>query len=363
MSSAPRWATRCTSCSTSFRVTEEQLQVSEGFVRCGRCDAVFNARGSLFDLDAPVAPAPSPAPAAAGRSLPTSAHDEALRTPAMARDVAHANEHLDEQADGLAQGHKSDVASPVSDNDTRDEPKWDEADAVATDVPEPAWASTLADASPIEESGDPNARLRDLLGVAPSSSAESPVAANSPASRSAAPPSQWASLETPAPRRQGAGRQTKWFQGLGLAAAASLAFALPAQWAWIEREQLRARHAPLDAWLQQHLPGLASTGWQHLEGLSVASSRLQATPQGQAYRLELVVSNRAPHRLAMPALDLSLNDAKGQLLLRRTLSPEQLAASAQAPLAPGEQRKLQTVFTVQGDGPRVSGYELGLFHP
>jgi predicted Zn finger-like uncharacterized protein len=361
VSSEPRWATRCTSCGTSFRVTEEQLQVSEGFVRCGRCDAVFNARGSLFDLDGPVASAPSPTPASSGVSLPTAEHDEALPIPAMARDVAPADEH----ADGYVHIPSSDVASPLSEDDTRDEPKWDEPEAVADDAPEPAWASTLADASPLNASSDPNARLRDLLGVAQNeTSTESQGAAkSSPFLPPPSPPSQWSSLETPAPRSKGAGRRTSWTQGLVIAAAASLAFALPAQWAWIEREQLRARYAPLDAWLQQHLPGLASTGWQHLEGLTVASSTLQATPQGQAYRLELVVSNRAPHRLAMPALDLSLNDAKGQLLLRRTLSPEQLAASAQAPLAPGEQRKLQTVFTVLGDGPRVSGYELGLFHP
>ena len=43
-------ATRCTSCATSFRVVQDQLKVSEGWVRCGRCDAVFNALEGLFDL-------------------------------------------------------------------------------------------------------------------------------------------------------------------------------------------------------------------------------------------------------------------------------------------------------------------------
>jgi predicted Zn finger-like uncharacterized protein len=36
-------ATRCTDCNTVFRVVQDQLKVSEGWVRCGRCDAVFNA--------------------------------------------------------------------------------------------------------------------------------------------------------------------------------------------------------------------------------------------------------------------------------------------------------------------------------
>ena len=44
-------ATRCTACGTIFRVVQDQLKVSEGWVRCGRCQAVFNAEESLFDLE------------------------------------------------------------------------------------------------------------------------------------------------------------------------------------------------------------------------------------------------------------------------------------------------------------------------
>src|SRR4029079_15484623 len=48
-------ATRCIACGTIFRVVQDQLKVSEGWVRCGRCDEVFNALDGLFDLgrDAP----------------------------------------------------------------------------------------------------------------------------------------------------------------------------------------------------------------------------------------------------------------------------------------------------------------------
>ena len=42
-------ATRCTSCGTVFRVVQDQLKVSEGWVRCGRCNEVFNALEGLFD--------------------------------------------------------------------------------------------------------------------------------------------------------------------------------------------------------------------------------------------------------------------------------------------------------------------------
>jgi predicted Zn finger-like uncharacterized protein len=44
-------ATRCDACGTIFRVVQDQLKVSDGWVRCGRCQTVFNALRGLFDLD------------------------------------------------------------------------------------------------------------------------------------------------------------------------------------------------------------------------------------------------------------------------------------------------------------------------
>ncbi len=62
-------ATRCTTCGTIFRVVQDQLRVSEGWVRCGRCAEVFDAREQLFDLERdspppwpPVSPSAEPAP-------------------------------------------------------------------------------------------------------------------------------------------------------------------------------------------------------------------------------------------------------------------------------------------------------------
>src|SRR6478735_6922234 len=49
-------ATRCTACHTTFRVVQDQLKVSEGWVRCGRCNEVFNAIEGLFDLERDMPP-------------------------------------------------------------------------------------------------------------------------------------------------------------------------------------------------------------------------------------------------------------------------------------------------------------------
>lgn len=44
-------ATACPSCGTVFRVVQDQLKVSDGWVRCGHCQKIFNAVEHLFDLD------------------------------------------------------------------------------------------------------------------------------------------------------------------------------------------------------------------------------------------------------------------------------------------------------------------------
>ena len=51
-------AARCPACNTAFRVVPDQLRVSEGWVRCGRCGEVFNANQTLIDLDTGVSAEP-----------------------------------------------------------------------------------------------------------------------------------------------------------------------------------------------------------------------------------------------------------------------------------------------------------------
>ncbi|MBI5436594.1 MAG: zinc-ribbon domain-containing protein [Nitrosomonadales bacterium] len=55
-------STQCPQCHTRFKVSQEQLDAHQGMVRCGRCQAVFNAAEHLQDdqpspqLDLPIAP-------------------------------------------------------------------------------------------------------------------------------------------------------------------------------------------------------------------------------------------------------------------------------------------------------------------
>ena len=136
-------ATRCSACGTVFRVVPDQLRVSEGWVRCGRCSQVFNALEGLVDLDTglpkpaagslahtgaeapaeadfefahPAARPGSPPLPPAATAAPTSRSSEApsprtvrARTPAWAAPVAGS-------AAAGGGSHASDLAAAASDN-------------------------------------------------------------------------------------------------------------------------------------------------------------------------------------------------------------------------------------------------------
>lgn len=64
--------TRCPACSTTFRLTPEQVKARHGQVRCGRCQHVFDAIEFMVEGAAAAAPAvATPAPAAPQELLPT----------------------------------------------------------------------------------------------------------------------------------------------------------------------------------------------------------------------------------------------------------------------------------------------------
>ena len=52
--------TQCPQCGTRFRVVPDQLKISNGWVRCGKCAEVFNAQGALETAAALKAGQPAP---------------------------------------------------------------------------------------------------------------------------------------------------------------------------------------------------------------------------------------------------------------------------------------------------------------
>ncbi|MDQ0015819.1 putative Zn finger-like uncharacterized protein [Variovorax boronicumulans] len=91
--------TRCPACTTTFKVVRDQLRISDGWVRCGRCSHVFDATLDLHESSdgAPAGAPPAPSPAAAySPSLvePSSGH-QADAPPAAAQAPSQASEDAD----------------------------------------------------------------------------------------------------------------------------------------------------------------------------------------------------------------------------------------------------------------------------
>lgn len=104
-------ATTCPNCSTCFRVVQDQLRVSEGWVRCGNCQQVFNALESLFDLDAPHEPVgltqpPSPA---------VDPHQGHWQTETSARWMRRIEQSGSGYTEQSAPSHPSEREEPLSD--------------------------------------------------------------------------------------------------------------------------------------------------------------------------------------------------------------------------------------------------------
>lgn len=134
--------TRCPACGTTFKVVRDQLRISEGWVRCGRCSEVFDATLDLHETEAAVAPkmpapldeaaasAPAQAPAPAPALL---AQEEAeLPEEALGQHVEEADFLDDEQA----QEHETEpppARPPVADAPRSEGPTKPEAPVQKSD--------------------------------------------------------------------------------------------------------------------------------------------------------------------------------------------------------------------------------------
>lgn len=379
-------ATRCPSCGTVFRVVQDQLRVSEGWVRCGRCNGVFNAAEVLFDIDsgapmgvdlglpgAPAAapPAPLPAPSSALSSAPSPAPPANL-PPARSPASAPAWSPPSGPADwvGGRQEPRFDSGPDWSNAPEVDEPllrapsrhQDDLADALANEititdhVPAPGLGAPATAAPAVLPA--PLAAQAAGLDDAPARQIDAAIAGSAAAAASAvqAVPSFLRTAERHALWRRPAMRLVAAIGVVALAASLLLQAAL------LWRDTLAARWpgtAPALTALCR-LAGCSVQPLRRIDALSVHSSGLNRLEGSTLYRLQLVLQNRADTAVMMPALDLSLTDPQGKLVSRRVLQVAELGAP-QAVLQPGEELPIKALVST-GDR-RVDGYTLELFYP
>lgn len=201
-------------------------------------------------------------------------------------------------------------------------------------------------------------------GDAPTASAAKPV----PASAPSAPATQVLSFlrdNTPSATALDAWLRRPRVQ-LGLKVALGvLALALGLQWLLYARDRLAAN----DPSWQPVLNGLCApfgcevAPLRELQALRIESTVLQRRVPDQ-FVFELVLKNTAPRALATPAVELSLTDASGQLLVRRVLLPSDWQPPAAPALPAGAESPLQVAWILPpATAQAMSNYRALLFYP
>jgi predicted Zn finger-like uncharacterized protein len=342
-------ATRCNSCGTTFRVSEEQLRVSEGWVRCGRCEAVFNAAEQLIDIDAAAGSSPW---AAAQRESPRQYHE----APEDNHSPTHWHRDPVDQDDRLPTDEES--ASPVDHErasgseaafDRRREPQLsahEEDDVHWTPRPSPLRAAEHE--SPPEESQRSSKPATPNHRRSAHEESEAEHAADTHFMRRAQSRARW--------------KQPAVVQGLALITAV-LSLMLAMQWAHQDRDMLAARwpqaKGAIEAWCV--LAGCELQAPQRIEDVIIDSASLtQIGRNSNAVKLTVNLRNKGQFLLATPSVDLRLTDTQGKLVLRRSLSPEDFQ-EANLSLEAGKELALQMVFQVKDLA--YSGYHVEVFYP
>jgi predicted Zn finger-like uncharacterized protein len=335
-------ATRCTSCGTVFRVVQDQLKVSEGWVRCGRCEQVFNALEGLFDLERDTPPGGVAAHfeevSAVRRGDDPNDHLSARQVEGDHEDDQPKDPHLVERIDAHLFGKRraESATTPSANVSKRDRHEFSDA----------RFDTNLfiddEEEQPLEPgTGGPGAE----------------------ASESAAPPkTDHGALEF---LRQ-AQRRARWEQPRVRRALAAgfvlLGLLLTLQTAHHFRDAVAARWPgtrPLVAsWCD--LAGCSIGTPKRIDDIVVDSTALGRLGNDDAFRLSVTLRNRGELAIALPSIELSLTDASGQLLARRVLAPRDFQVSVAA-LAPGADIALQAPLSAGSS--RVSGFTVEVFYP
>ncbi len=330
-----------------FRVVQDQLRVSEGWVRCGRCAEVFNAVEHLVDVEAETR----------AREASRSTHRERV-----IQDLVRISGQMPLADDGSApSGHEPSV--PLKgDDDGADAAEVEISAAESTTASTPvAWEpSRDTPEEPTERSTEPTVDESNAQVEAAATPTAVAEAAPSPAPEPPAP-----TTAVPVFVRQ-AERAARWRQpgvrnGLA-AAAAGAALLLVAQLTFEYRDLAAARWPGLRPALER---ACAARGCEVgpprvIEALAVESSGLVRDEDAADYRLSVVVRNRSTFDLALPALDLTLTDSRGGVIARRVLRVADFGAAPRS-VAGGGELTLQAALAA-GER-RVSGYTIELFYP
>jgi predicted Zn finger-like uncharacterized protein len=390
-------ATRCTACGTIFRVVQDQLKVSEGWVRCGRCQQVFSALEGLFDLEREAPPQRPPPPAMSATEVAARGLGEFVASqlpkppaeepvPATREDDAIESRFLAPRSEPAADEGDPDFVDARFPSELPLDSVIDEPVEPPAEVSPPITAATPPEPPPRrpllqrwrERRDAREAAATSLLDLPPASTVVAEGSDAAAAEAEDAPPDDvLVAAATASPATPGFVRQAedaaRWqrprVRASLVVAALLLSGLLAAQLGLQFRDTLAARQPGLQPALEAlcDLAGCQIGPPRQLAALTVESSGLTRSEFDGAYRLSVVLLNRSAVAVAPPSVELSLTDPSGALIARRALAPSDfhLAVSDTAvgaePLAAGRETAWQARLGT--GGVRVSGYTVELFYP
>jgi predicted Zn finger-like uncharacterized protein len=345
-------AARCPHCRALFRVIADQLKLRGGLVRCGECRHVFDAIGSLSYVDdrslprdeneAPIGGAALTGPAAARRgAAPAAPSRPAARAgtgaarpqPGRARQAVAADVIRDELA----------VPTLIGSPEPNGPGARDDGGAVTARI-EPQLASQRAPAeyAALLDAGDGAVAAEELEAAEPEAPSFLPT--------------------------EDEARRQRLTQILGGACVPLALFAFV-------QFGLALRSDALEAWPTLrplltracHWYGCSVAWPQHAELLTIVGSELAAIPGTDVIELNAAIRSRAPFVMALPAIEVTLNDTQNRTIARKVFLPVDYLASAGEPssrlddgLAPGSDLSVRLVFEARGLS--ASGFVLYPFY-
>lgn len=323
--------TRCPACQTMFKVVPDQLRISEGWVRCGKCEEIFDAAAHMQD-------AVQPQGGAAEAPGPETAPFEGTLAAAIASDARRADSKTGKKA-------KAAVEPPTQP------------------------ASTDVDLLLHEPAGDTVLEPVSGPGSLPDASAYGAADRAEPVFEVEAQPVPHASAPAELSFMRSARQPSRWHRPLVratlLVAGLLLGLGLVLQVLVHERDRLAVLEPGLKPLIEEAclLLDCQIEPLRQIESVVIDSSAFSKV-KGDLYRLSLTLKNNAPIDLAMPAVELALTDTLDHALMRRVFLPEELGVKAGViPAASETQTTLVLTIKTNGAGERVAGYRLLAFYP
>ena len=331
-------ATQCPHCGTQFRVTLAQLELRDGKVRCGACREVFNGIDTVFEYS--------------GESAPTSHPSDATQ------DFSNRMTLFDVGAAGTA---------PAASTGSNMQEELDALSRAIADLQSKPWAPT------------PSTPHSDLSEESFATAAASSVAASSSSAASSALPR--AEHEAPGfvqqarqQQRVGAGWRALLWIGIPL-----LSLVLLMQLGWMFRHELAA-HSPHANRLLRAVCARLHCEIKlplNLEQLSVSASRLEQAPPPEAgsaahaavgenampMTLIALLQNTSDSVQTWPALELTLRDTDGTLLVKKVFTADAYVApnELQAGMPARSEREIRLPLALTGEPP--AGFAVSIFYP